>query len=253
MILKDADILSLIATVKEEVQLLYPDAVLPESVSTTKVEKKFVEPACIDHTLLKATATKKQIDSVVRDAIHYGFASVCVNGRWVKTVAQQLKGTGVRTCAVVGFPLGAMSTAVKVYEAKTAVADGANEIDMVLSIGSLHAEDWTVVFEDVNAVVNAVSGQAIVKVILETGYLSNYEIVFASLLSVIAGAHFVKTSTGFAGTGATVHHVDLMRKTVGLSVGVKASGGIRTAEVASQMLQMGASRLGVSRGPDLLH
>ena len=253
MKLEDAELNSLISSVKEEVLRLFPDAVLPETVSKSEVEERLVEPAHIDQTLLKATATEKQIEALVKEAIQYGFASVCVNGRWVKTVAKQVRGTGVKACAVVGYPLGAMSTKVKAYEAETAVADGATEIDMVISIGDVQSQNWRVVFQDIKSVVDAVDGQAIVKVILETGYLSNTEIVFSSLLSVIAGAQFVKTSTGFSGSGATVHHVSLMRATVRPTIGVKASGGIRTPEVASQMLQMGASRLGASRGPDLLH
>ena len=252
MMLDDTETLTLIATVRDKVQSLFPDAVLPEEVSNTLTGKINVQAAHIDHTLLKATATQGQIDEIIQEAIQYRFASVCVNGRWVKTVAHQLKGTGVKTCAVVGFPLGAMSSMVKAYEAKIAVADGATEIDMVISIGDVQAKNWMAVFHDIKAVVDAVVGQAIVKVILETGYLSDTEIVFSSLLSVIAGAHFVKTSSGFAGTGATVHHIALMRRTVGPTIGVKASGGIRTPEAACQMLQIGASRLGASRGPDLL-
>ena len=243
---------SKIQTVREEIQTLFPEMRVPSVNSVAIPSDVSVSPEHIDHTLLKATATERQIRALTQEAIQYGFASVCVNGRWVSYVADLLCGTKVKTCAVVGFPLGAMSTKVKAYEAQMAIHDGAREIDMVLSIGDVKSHDWRVVFDDVQAVVESASGLALVKVILETGYLTDSEVIAAALLSTMAGADFVKTSTGFAGSGASVYHVDLMKRTVGQSAEVKASGGIRTPESARQMLLAGAIRLGASRGPDLL-
>ena len=238
--------------IRQEIQDLFPDLVVPSIfVSDTDVHA-LVKAKHIDHTLLKPTATEEQIRTLVQQAIQYEFASVCVNGRWVSLVASMLDGTQVQTCAVVGFPLGAMSSTVKAFETRTAIQDGATEIDMVISIGDVKAHDWKAVFRDVTAVVQATAGLALVKVILETGYLTDSEIIAASLLSAMAGARFVKTSTGFSGSGATVYHVSLMKSTVGPNVEVKASGGIRTPQTARQMLQAGATRLGASRGPDLL-
>ena len=246
------DILSTIQSVREEIQGVFPDLVVPSPQLLETVDLGLVKGHHIDHTLLKPDATESQIRTLVQEAIQYDFASVCVNGRWVSVVSALLSGTTVKACAVVGFPLGAMSSKVKAFETQTAIQDGATEIDMVLSIGDVKSHNWRMVFQDIQAVVEATSGVAKVKVILETGYLSDYEIISASILSTMAGASFVKTSTGFSGTGATVHHVSLMKRTVGPDIEVKASGGIRTTETARQMLQAGATRLGASRGPDLL-
>ena len=247
-----SDILSTIQSVREEIQEVFPDLVVPSFQVMKTVDTVLVKGHHIDHTLLKPDATESQVRRLVQEARQYGFASVCVNGRWVSIVSTLLNGTTVKTCAVVGFPLGAMSSKVKAFETKMAIQDGATEIDMVLSIGDVKSHNWRMVFHDIQTVVAATLGNAKVKVILETGYLSDSEIIAASILSTMAGASFVKTSTGFSGTGATVHHVSLMKRTVGPDIEVKASGGIRTPETARQMLQAGATRLGASRGPDLL-
>lgn len=199
----------------------------------------------IDHTLLSADATRAQVLKICDEAKEYHFASVCVNSCNAGLVAGQLKGTGVHTCVVVGFPLGAMATSAKAFEAKTAVAEGAAEIDMVINIGWLKDKDDARVEEDIHAVVEA-SRPAIVKVIIETCLLTEEEKVRACRLSVKAGAAFVKTSTGFSKAGATVEDVALMRRTVGPDIGVKASGGIRSYEKAVAMIQAGASRVGAS-------
>lgn len=210
-----------------------------------------VPPSTIDHTLLSATATYEHIESLCADAIKYGFASVCVNGRWVSTVSTRLKETSVKTCTVIGFPLGAVSSTVKVIETKQAVLSGAEELDMVVSIGDVKATDWQAVYQDIKGVVDA-AGKASVKVILETCYLTPEEIVATCLIAKLAGARFVKTSTGFGTCGAQVDHVQLMRLVVGNEIGVKASGGIRTHASALEFLSAGATRLGTSRGPSLI-
>lgn len=199
----------------------------------------------IDHTLLKADATRSELLKICNEAKQYRFASVCVNSCHALLVAQELKGTGVTTCVVVGFPLGAMSTASKAFEAKTAVADGAREIDMVINIGALKDRDDEQVENDIHAVVEA-SKPAIVKVILETCLLTDEEKVRACRLAASAGAAFVKTSTGFSTGGAKAEDVALMRRTVGNTMGVKASGGVHTYEDAVSMIQAGASRIGAS-------
>lgn len=241
-----------IKSIREELQQLFSDMEVPSMVPFEIHSETSVTAQHIDHTLLKPTATEQQIRKLTLEAITYGFASVCVNGRWVSLVASMLADTKIKTCAVVGFPLGAMSSTVKAFETQTAIQDGATEIDMVLSIGDVKAHEWKTVFQDIRAVVEATSGLALVKVILETGYLTDSEIIAASMLSSMAGAQFVKTSTGFSGSGATVPHVNLMKQTVGPDIDVKASGGIRTPETAKQFLLAGATRLGASRGPDLL-
>jgi deoxyribose-phosphate aldolase len=199
----------------------------------------------IDHTLLKPEATKEQIHKLCEEAKEHGFASVCVNPFWVREAAKLLAGTGVKVCTVVGFPLGATTKETKAFETKDAIAGGAEEIDMVLNIGALKSGDYETVRDDIRAVVEAAGG-AVVKVILETGLLTEEEIVKASDLSKEAGAHFVKTSTGFGKGGATVEAVRLMRQTVGESMGVKASGGVRDLETALKMVEAGANRIGAS-------
>ncbi len=201
----------------------------------------------IDHTLLKPDATQEDVRRICGEAKTYGFASVCVNSCYAALVREELRGSGVKTCCVVGFPLGAMSAAAKAFEAEQACADGAQEIDMVLNVGALKAGDDAYVLRDIGAVVAAACG-AIVKVILETCLLNDDEIVRACRLAVQAGASFVKTSTGFGSGGATVHDVALMRQTVGPEIGVKASGGIRTRADAVNMIEAGASRIGTSAG-----
>ena len=205
----------------------------------------------IDHTMLKPEATTEIIRRYCKEAKEYGFASVCVNTYHVPLVAEELKGTDVKTCCVVGFPLGAMSTAAKAFEAKHAVEEGAEEVDMVLNIGAVKDGNYDFVKEDIAAVVEA-SKPAIVKVIIETCLLTDEEKRKVCLLSVEAGAAFVKTSTGFSTGGATPEDVRLMRETVGDRAQVKASGGIRTPEDAKKMLEAGADRIGAGNGVVLL-
>jgi deoxyribose-phosphate aldolase len=207
----------------------------------------------IDHTLLKPDATQQEIAQLCFEARKHGFASVCVNPTWVDLCAQLLKGSSVKVCTVIGFPLGATSSETKAFETKTAIDHGATEIDMVINIGALKARDLETVAKDIRGVVNAAhSRNIIVKVIVETALLTDEEKTIACLLSKEAGADFVKTSTGFAGGGATVHDVELMRKIVGPEMGVKASGGVRTFEDAESMIKAGATRIGASAGVKII-
>lgn len=199
----------------------------------------------IDHTLLKPEATRDEIVKLCAEAKQHRFASVCVNTTWVGLCKALLAGTDVMVCAVVGFPLGAMTPTAKAYEAREAVRQGAREIDMVLNIGALKSRDYETVFEDICRVVKS-SSPAGVKVILETSALGTEEKIVACAMSKLAGAAFVKTSTGFGKGGATVEDIELMRRIVGSELGVKASGGVRTAEDAIKMAQAGANRLGAS-------
>ena len=199
----------------------------------------------IDHTLLKPEATRAEVVALCEDARKHRFASVCVNTTWVPLCKALLAGTDVMVCAVVGFPLGAMTPTAKAYEAREAVRQGAREIDMVINIGALKSKDYETVYEDICRVVKS-SAPAGVKVILETSALGHDEKVIACALSKLAGAAFVKTSTGFGKGGATVEDVQLMRSLVGGDVGVKASGGVRTAEDALKMAAAGANRIGAS-------
>lgn len=201
----------------------------------------------IDHTILAADATEEKVAKLCREASQWKFASVCVNTCWTKFCAEKLKGTGVNVCVVVGFPLGAMSTEAKAFEAKKAVEDGATEVDMVINIGWLKDHKDDLVEEDIRQVKKA-CGKAHLKVIIEACLLTDEEKVRACKLSVAAGADFVKTSTGFSKGGATVEDVALMRKTVGPDTGVKAAGGIRDYETAKKMIEAGADRLGCSAG-----
>ena len=205
----------------------------------------------IDHTLLKANATKEQILKLCEEAKTYDFASVCVNAGWVKTCADALKETDVKVCTVVGFPLGATTSAVKAYEAKEAIANGADEIDMVMNIGAMKSKDYQLVEDDIRAVVEACAPH-VVKVIIETCLLTDEEKVKACELSVAAHAAFVKTSTGFSTAGATVEDVRLMKETVKDACEVKAAGGVRTAEDFDNMVKAGATRIGTSGGCQLL-
>ena len=205
----------------------------------------------IDHTLLKPEASREQIRAVCEEAKQYHFASVCVNPCWVPLIAEELKGSGVSVCCVIGFPLGASLSSVKAFEAREAVAAGAQEIDMVINIGAVKSGGWELVREDI-AAVNAAKGTAKLKVIIETCLLTDEEKVRVCQIAKEAGADFVKTSTGFSTGGATVHDVELMRKTVGPEIGVKASGGIRTLADALAMIEAGASRLGASAGVKII-
>jgi deoxyribose-phosphate aldolase len=207
----------------------------------------------IDHTLLKPEATAEQIDQLCNEARKYNFASVCINPTWVKRAATNLRGTRVVTCTVIGFPLGANTTAIKAMEARRALREGAREIDMVLNVGALKSGAYEQVKEDIAQVAEAaheVGG--LCKVILETALLTDEEKVIASSLAKEAKADFVKTSTGFGSGGATVYDVALMRETVGPEMGVKASGGVRTLEDVEDMIAAGASRIGASAGVQIV-
>ena len=202
----------------------------------------------IDHTILKATTTKEDVVKICNEAKEYGFFSVCINPANIELAKEELKGSDVKVCTVIGFPLGANTSAVKAFETKDAIAKGADEVDMVINIGALKDKNYELVYEDIKAVVDAVAGKAIVKVIIETSLLSKAEKIRASELSKKAGADFVKTSTGFSTGGATLEDVKLMRATVGPEMGVKASGGVRSYEDAVAMVEAGATRIGASSG-----
>ena len=199
----------------------------------------------IDHTLLKPESKREQYDRVVSECIQYGFKSLCVNSWWVGYAARSLRGSETAVCSVVGFPLGAMSSRSKAFEAREAVSDGADEIDMVINIGALRSGDYAAVEEDIRGVRRAARAGILLKVILETCMLSDEEKVIGCELAKKAGADFVKTSTGFSSGGAAADDVRLMRRVVGEEMGVKASGGIRTWDSAVSMIQAGASRLGI--------
>lgn len=200
----------------------------------------------IDHTVLKPQTTEEEVLKICDEAIKYGFASVCVNPFYASIVKKALQGTNVKTCVVVGFPLGANSKEVKAFETKEVINMGAEEVDMVINIGALKDKKYNVVREDIEAVVHAAQGKALVKVIIEACLLTDDEKVKACEISKTAGADFVKTSTGFSTGGATVEDIKLMRETVGTNMGVKASGGVRTKEDAEAVVGAGASRIGAS-------
>ena len=202
----------------------------------------------IDHTILKPEAKKEDVLRLCEEAKQYHFASVCVNAYYTKLVADALAGTDVKTCVVVGFPLGATFSEIKARETEIAIQNGAQEVDMVINIGALKDGDYDIVEQDIKAVVDAANDKAIVKVIIETCLLTDEEKVKACELSVKAGADFVKTSTGFSTGGATVEDVALMRQTVGPDMGVKASGGARSYEDALAFIEAGATRIGTSSG-----
>lgn len=206
----------------------------------------------IDHTILKPETTQEQVEKILSEAKEYDFASVCVNPTWVSLAAESLKDTDVKVCTVIGFPLGANTSAVKAFETKDAIANGADEIDMVINVGALKAGNDALVLDDIKAVVDA-SGDKLVKVIIEACLLTDDEKVRACQLSKEAGADYVKTSTGFSTGGATVADVTLMRKTVGPDMGVKASGGARSYEDAIAFIEAGASRIGASSGVAIMN
>ncbi|HEY9576904.1 MAG TPA: deoxyribose-phosphate aldolase [Pseudobacillus sp.] len=206
----------------------------------------------IDHTLLKAETTKEEVKKLCEEARAYEFASVCVNPVWVAYASEQLKGTKVKVCTVIGFPLGATTTAVKAFETKDAIENGATEVDMVINIGALKTGDDETVLKDIQAVTASARGKALTKVIIETSLLTDEEKERACRLSVKAGADYVKTSTGFSTGGATEEDVRLMRKTVGPDIGVKASGGVRSQEDAVNMIKAGATRIGASSGVKII-
>jgi len=215
------------------------------------MEKNFAR--MIDHTLLKAEATKEQIEKLCDEAKQFNFASVCVNPTWVKRSSELLQGTDVLVCTVIGFPLGANTPAVKAFEAKDAIANGAKEVDMVINIGALKDKNYDLVQADIAAVVEAAKDSALVKVIIESCLLTDEEKVKACELAVAAGADYVKTSTGFSTGGATAEDIALMRKTVGPELGVKASGGVRSLEDMKKMVEAGATRIGASSGVAIMN
>ncbi|ODS55486.1 MAG: deoxyribose-phosphate aldolase [Acidobacteria bacterium SCN 69-37] len=203
----------------------------------------------IDHTLLKADATRAEIEQVCREAAEYHFATVCVNPTWVRLCASLLRGSGVDVCTVVGFPLGATTADVKAYEARRAIFDGAAEIDMVINVGALKSGDVRLVEQDIDAVASVCrSAGATSKVIIEAALLTADEKITACTLAKAAGADYVKTSTGFGPGGATVEDVALMRRVVGPEMGVKAAGGVRDLEGLQAMVEAGATRVGASAG-----
>lgn len=206
----------------------------------------------IDHTALKPNTNKESILKLIAEAKTYDFASVCVNPCWVALAHQELKNTDVKVCTVIGFPLGANTTEVKVFETKDAIEKGAQEIDMVINIAMLKDKEYDYVENEIHQIVEVAKDKAIVKVIIEACLLTDEEKIKACELSQKAGADFVKTSTGFSTGGATVHDVALMRKTVGTDMGVKASGGVHTHEEALAMIEAGANRIGASAGVKLL-
>ncbi|SHE43272.1 deoxyribose-phosphate aldolase [Caloramator proteoclasticus] len=209
------------------------------------ITKEYVA-SIIDHTILKAETTPEDVKKVCSEAKENNFASVCINPCYVKLAAEELKGTNVKVCTVIGFPLGANSSDVKAFETKKAIEDGAQEVDMVINIGMLKAKEYEYVKKDIEAVVNAAKGKALVKVIIETCLLTDEEKEIACKLSVEAGADFVKTSTGFSKWGAKEEDVRLMRRVVGSDKGVKASGGVHSFEDAVRMIEAGANRIGAS-------
>ncbi|OAB38848.1 2-deoxyribose-5-phosphate aldolase [Paenibacillus macquariensis subsp. defensor] len=206
----------------------------------------------IDHTLLRPDATKNEITKLTDEAKKYEFASVCVNPTWVAYAAEQLANTNVKVCTVIGFPLGASTTATKAFEAANAIENGATEVDMVINIGALKDGDHDYVEQDIKAVVDAAAGKALVKVIIEACILTDEEKKVACQLAVKAGTDFVKTSTGFSTGGAVAEDVALMRQTVGENIGVKASGAIRSLEDMEKMIAAGASRIGASSGVKIM-
>ena len=207
----------------------------------------------IDHTLLKPEATRAAMDTLCEEAISYGFKSACVNSGWVGYVAEALKGTHIAVCSVIGFPLGAMSSAAKAFEARQAVDDGAQELDMVINIGALKSGDQKAVEQDIRAVRLEANRPVVLKVIIETCLLTHEEKIEACEIAQNAGADFVKTSTGFSSGGATVEDIMLMRKTVGSDMGVKASGGIKDFETAAAMIAAGATRIGAGAGVTIVN
>jgi len=198
----------------------------------------------IDHTLLKPGSVKSQFDQLCNEAVKYNFYSVCVNSGWVEYVAKKLRGTGIKVCSVIGFPLGEMETRSKAFEARNALENGANELDMVINIGALKSRNLKLVEEDIRAIKRVCRGNTILKVIIETSLLTEEEKVLACEIAKKADADFVKTSTGFSTSGATVADIALMRRIVGPNMGVKASGGINDYSKAVALIQAGANRLG---------
>lgn len=206
----------------------------------------------IDHTLLKAEATKESVANLCEEAKKYNFATVCINPSYIELSKELLKDSNVKIATVIGFPLGANTKEVKAFETSDAIKKGAEEVDMVINIGALKNKDYNTVKEDIEAVINAAAGKALVKVIIETALLTKEEKIKACELSLEAGADFVKTSTGFSADGANIEDVKLMKSVVGNKLGIKASGGIRDFRKAKEMIEAGATRLGTSSGIQIL-
>ncbi|WMT83525.1 deoxyribose-phosphate aldolase [Terrisporobacter mayombei] len=200
----------------------------------------------IDHTVLKAFSSKEDVIKVCKEAKEHGFFSVCINPTHIELAKKELEGSKVKVCTVIGFPLGANTSEVKAFETKDAIAKGAHEVDMVINIGALKDKNYDLVYKDIKAVVDSANKEALVKVIIETCYLTDDEKKIACELSVKAGADYVKTSTGFGTGGSTPEDIKLMRDVVGPNIGVKASGGVRTTEDAIKVIDAGASRIGAS-------
>lgn len=217
----------------------------------TKTYTQLEMASYIDHTLLKPDASRDDILQICREAVKYRFASVCVNPSWIPLVSKQLKGTGIKTCSVISFPLGSETPEMKAMEASYVIGQGADEVDMVINIGAVKSGDWELAERDIQAVTD-VKRHALVKVIIETCLLTEDEKVKICKIAKQAGADYVKTSTGFSKGGALASDVALMRRTVGPDTGVKASGGIRTLEDAQNMLAAGATRLGASAGIEII-
>lgn len=234
----------LIDSVRSKLEPIIGPIVEEEGFFDPKPEDQLA--SIIDHTLLKPEATPEQIQQICGEAKQYHFASVCINPVYVKVAAGELADSDVKVCTVIGFPLGATSTEVKSFETVNAIQNGATEVDMVIPVGMLKAGGYQAVLDDIQEVVNAAEGRALVKVIIETSLLTDEEKVAACLLAKQAGADYVKTSTGFSSGGATKEDIALMRATVGPKIGVKASGGVRTREDALAMMQAGATRIGAS-------
>jgi len=200
----------------------------------------------IDHTLLKPEATPAEIETLCAEALEYNFASVCINPGYVETASKMTRGSQVKVCTVIGFPLGANTTETKVFEASDAISKGAAEIDMVINIGRFKSKEYDYVENEIKAIAKAINGRALLKVIVETCLLEDWEIKKACEVVRDSGADFIKTSTGFSKAGATVHHIELMKSVLGDSIGIKASGGIRTYDAAFGLIQAGATRIGAS-------
>jgi len=207
----------------------------------------------IDHTVLKADASQASVEKICKEALEYNFASVCVNPGYVELVADMLKGSEVKVCTVIGFPLGATTSESKALETEDTIKKGAEEVDMVINVGKLKDKEYDYVREDIKAVVNAAKGKALTKVIIEACLLNDEEKTMACKLAKEAGADYVKTSTGFSTGGATAEDIKLMRETVGEGMGVKASGGVRTYEDAVKMIENGASRIGASASIEIVN
>lgn len=226
---------------------------LPAMPALPPLQRSAAFASYIDHTVLKPEATPQQVETLCLEALTHKFAAVCVNSLYTELVARLLKGSDVAVCSVVGFPLGACMSASKVFETSACLAAGAQEIDMVIAIGLLKSERYAEVLADIQGVVQAAhAGGALVKVIIETALLNRREKILACLLSQAAGADFVKTSTGFVSSGATVEDIDLMRRVVGTRLGVKASGGIRSYSDSLALVNAGANRIGASAGVKIM-